>query len=390
MRARVLAGVRIVIAVTAPSSASFYAGQLAALRAAGAEVTFLAGPSDEVARQCAAEGAAYVPIAMERAPSPRRDLRALAQITAALRRLRPDLVNAGTPKAGLLGMLAAVAVRVPLRVHTLHGLRYEAAHGRQRQVLWLAQRASCAAATHVVCVSRSLRDRAVATHLLAPGQGVVIGDGTVNGVDPAQFCRDAATAAAGQALRTRLGIADDVPVVGYLGRLARDKGIGDLAAAWSARGGAPGRLLVAGEVDPTDPPDPADLARLGAAPDVHLLGHVADPVAFHAACDVLVLPTWREGFPTVPLEAAAMGNPVIATRATGCVDAVVDGVTGGLVPIGDRAALGAALARYLADPALRAQQGAAGRARVLERFTRARVHRLTVDFYRAIVHRGAT
>jgi len=178
----VLAGVRLVIAVTAPRSAAFYAGQLAALRAAGAEVAFLSSPSDEVAAQCAAEGATFIPVEMARAPSPVADLGALAAVTRALRRWRPDLVNAGTPKAGLLGMLAARALRVPVRVHTLHGLRYEAATGAGRAVLWAAQRASCAAATDVVCVGASLRARAVATHLLAPGEGQVIGDGTVNGV----------------------------------------------------------------------------------------------------------------------------------------------------------------------------------------------------------------
>ncbi len=373
-----LAGVRIVVAVTAPSSASFYAGQLAALVAAGAEVTFIASPSETVARQCADEGARFVPVEMERAPSPWRDARALAQLVATLRRLRPDLVNAGTPKAGLLGMLAAAAARVPVRIHTLHGLRYETSEGRLRRALFAAQRLSCAAATHVVCVGPSLRDRAVETGLIAPGRGIVIGDGSVNGVDVAALRCDPQV---GAALRARLGVATHVPVVGYLGRLARDKGIGDLARAWP-RVDVPGaRLLVAGELDPTDPPDARDLDALRTS----LIGHVDDTAAFLAAIDLLVLPTWREGFPTVPLEAAAAGRPVVATRATGCADAVVDGVTGTLVAVRDPDGLAAAIARYLADPALRTRHGEAGRARVVERFARDRVHQQVVALYGSLV-----
>ena len=358
-----LAGMRIAIAVTAPRSAAFYEGQLAALVRAGAEVFFVSSPSEEVARHCAAEGATHVPIAMERAPAPWRDVRALAEATRALARIRPDVVNAGTPKAGLVVTLAARAVGVPVRVHTLHGLRYEAAHGAARRILWLAQRASCAAATHVVCVSPSLRDRAIATGLIR--DGIVIGDGSVNGVDVARF---------------RPGRRDGSPVVvGYLGRLAADKGLAALAAAWR-RIGSGAHLVVAGDVDRTDPPPAAVLAELDSA----MVGPVDDPAAFLAGIDVLVLPSRREGFPSAPLEAAAAGLPVVATRATGCVDAVVDGVTGTLVPVDDPAALADAIAAYVREPDLRRRHGAAGRERAVAQFSRDHVHRLTIDFYRSI------
>jgi glycosyltransferase involved in cell wall biosynthesis len=370
---------RLLIAVTAPRSAGFYAGQLTALRAAGAEVWFLSSPSDEVARAVDAEGATFVPVEMARAPSPRRDARALVEITRALRRIRPDVVNAGTPKAGLLAMLAARALGVPRRVHTLHGLRYESATGPARRALWAAQRLSCAAATEVVCVGSGLRARAVETGLLRADEGTVIGDGTVNGIDVDRFRLDEAARAAGLALRARAGVATGAVVAGYLGRLARDKGVGDLARAWARVGGG-ARLLIGGGPDETDPLVAAERTALDASGAIQL-GHVDDPVAFLAAIDLLVLPTWREGFPTVPLEAAAMGRPVVATDATGCADAVVDGVTGTLVPVRDPSTLARALERYLADPALRRAHGDAGRSRVHDRFTRARVHAATVAFY---------
>lgn len=374
-----LDGVRLVIAVTAPRSATFYAGQLAALRDAGATVAFLSAPSADVADQCAAEGATFLPVAMERAPAPVADLRSLAAMTTALRRFRPDIVNAGTPKAGLLGMLAARALGIPRRVHTVHGLRYEAAHGPARHALWAAQRLSCAAATHIVCVGASLRERAVATRLFGPGAATVIGDGTVNGIDTTRFRHTPGIDTAVAALRRRAGLSPDDVVVGYLGRLARDKGIADLAAAWPLVRGA--RLLIGGTVDETDPL-PSDVLSDLRTSGI-LLGHV-DPVLFLAAIDVLVLPTLREGFPTVPLEAAAMGLPVVATRATGCADAVVDGVTGTLVPVGAPREVADAIATYVRDHALRERHGRAGLARVHERFRRERVHELTVAYYASL------
>jgi glycosyltransferase involved in cell wall biosynthesis len=286
-------------------------------------------------------------------------------------------------------MVAAAALRVPVRVHTLHGLRYESATGSLRRILWTAQRASCLAATRVVCVSPSLRERAVETGLLREGEGIVIGDGSANGVDAVRFSRTVEAARAGAALREQLGIAPDVPVVGYLGRLARDKGIGDLAAAWERCAGRGWQLLVAGEIDPTDPPPREALELFDRSPDVRRLGQLTDPRGFLAAIDVLSLPTWREGFPTVALEAAAMERPVVATRATGCVDAVVDGETGTLVPVSDPVELAAALERALLDPASRSRQGAAARKRVLDHYTTERMHRLTVELYQSLLGRSA-
>ncbi|MBZ0232788.1 MAG: glycosyltransferase family 4 protein [Deltaproteobacteria bacterium] len=383
-----LAGVRLAIAVTASRSADFYAGQLAALSHAGASVWFLSSPSSEVEAQCASEGAAFVPIAIERAPAPWSDVRALVAVDRALRRIRPELVVAGTPKMGLLAMVAAAAQRIPVRVHTLHGLRYETTRGAIRGALWTAQRVSCAAATHVVCVGPSLRARARASHLLGPTEGIVIGDGSVNGIDVGHYRADGPTLAAGQALRARLGIPPATTVVGYLGRLARDKGIGDLRRAWTSTRNADRRLLIGGTLDETDRPEVEDLVALEADPTVRLLGHVDDAATFLAALDVLVLPTWREGFPTVPLEAAAMGIPVVATHATGCADAVVDGVTGTLVPVHDAAALAVAIDQYVRDPGLRVRHGAEGAARVRAHFSRERVHRATIETYRTLVTRA--
>jgi lipopolysaccharide/colanic/teichoic acid biosynthesis glycosyltransferase len=171
-------------------------------------------------------------------------------------------------------------------------------------------------------------------------------------------------------VRALLGFDEDCEVIGFVGRLVPDKGIVELVRAWEAlRGEFPRlRLLLVGPFEDHDAL-PADVhALLHRDERVRLTGEVSDPALFYKAMDVCVLPTYREGFPIFPLEAAAMELPIVATRVAGCVDAVIDGWTGTLVPPRDAKALADALRAYLQSPELRQQHGQAARRRVLSDF----------------------
>jgi glycosyltransferase involved in cell wall biosynthesis len=339
----------------------------------GFQMSVLSSPGtllDEFATQ---EGIGAYAVEMPRRISPVHDLIAVWRIMRVIRQVRPHIVHAHTPKGGLLGMIAAWLARVPVRVYHMHGVPLSTATGYNRILLTWTERLSCGLAHKVLCVSPSLRDLAIELQLSTPEKMFVPALGTINGVDAESLFNPARVSDSRVAIRQRLGIPAQAVVIGFVGRLVRDKGVIELAEAWSlVREAVPeAHLLIIGEPEPRDPVPEAILSQLQADDRVHMVGFVADLAdmpPYYTAMDMLVLPTYREGFGNVLLEAAAMGLPVVATRVTGCVDAVVEGVTGTLVPVGDSDSLARAIRAYLDDPALRQQHGAAGRERVLRDF----------------------
>lgn len=377
---------RLVYLVTHSISARLLlAGQLAYMRAAGFDVTVIASPGPDLDVVARREGVDVIPLAMERAMRPAADARALAHVTATLRRLRPDVVNASTPKAGLLGMMAARALAVPVRIYLLRGLRLETETGWRRAVLGGTERLAAACARDVIAVSASLRDGFVGAGLAAAAKVRVLGAGSSNGVDVERFAVTAEVRAAAVDVRRRLGLAERAPVIGFLGRLARDKGIVELLDAFDlVRARRPDARLVLVSADLADEDTPAEVARrVPRTPGVIVVPRVDDVRPYLAAMDVLGFPSHREGFPNVVLEAAALAVPAVGYPVTGVRDAIVDGVTGRLVAAHDADALALALAGYLDDPARRAAHGGAARSRAVAEFARPTVWRRWADAYRA-------
>jgi glycosyltransferase involved in cell wall biosynthesis len=375
----------LVHVTTVPLSLAFLSGQVSYMRSRGFRVHVVSSPGPGLSAFGEREGASVEAIAMQRAITPLRDLVALYRLWRTLRRTRPDVVHAHTPKGGLLGMMAATLARVPVRIYHVRGLAFVTESGFRRRLLLLTEWISCALAHRVVAVSQSMRSIAVDEGLCPRDKIKVLLGGSGNGVDAASRFKPLSKEAR-LAVRTEHGIPEDALVVGFVGRITRDKGIVELAAAWKRlREELPQlHLLLVGwnELEP-------GLAALGAAlqgdPRVRSIGPQSDMPRLYAAMDVVALPTYREGFPNVALETAAMRLPIVATSVPGCVDAVRDGVTGTLVPARDADALAEALRRYLVDPSLRAAHGEAGRRRVLAEYRREAIWEAIAAEYRDLL-----
>ena len=365
------APIRLVLITTVPQSLFFFTGQVGYLQAHGFEVHAVAAPGKSLETFAVQEYVVAHAVEMTRQITPRHDLLALVRLWRLLHKLRPQIVQAGTPKGGLLGIISAWLAGVPVRVYQIHGLPMMTATGRKRIILRWSERIACALADQVLCVSHSIREVAIAERLCPADKITVLLGGSVNGIDTEKkFNPQQMPACLRDQIRAHWGIPSNALVVGYVGRIVRDKGITELAEAWKLlREEFPLlHLLVVGPLEPQDPVPSEVIALLETDPRVHLTGWMSDLPPLYAAMDIVALPTYREGFPVTPLEAAAMALPIVATRIPGCVDAVQDGVTGTLVPPCSAGALADALRAYLHDPALRQRHGSAARGRAQRDF----------------------
>jgi glycosyltransferase involved in cell wall biosynthesis len=292
------------------------------------------------------------------------------QLTAQLRSIQPDIVHLSTPKAALLGAIAATLAGVPIRVAFLRGSVTFTARGLARQVYRLTEWLTAALCHEVICVSRSLQDYLREEGILPPGRGRVIQYGMSNGINTTYFQPQPAGTASPFRGSNHQMLRSGRSVIGYVGRLTREKGIEDLAAAWRILREEHQQLLLllVGDWEEGDCVSHDIRQALQSDPRVFCTGFVQDPRPYYQIMSVFVFPSHREGFPNAPMEAAAMELPVVATRVIGCVDAVQDGVTGTLVAPGDPQALGTAVSNYLHDPELRRRHGRAGRKRVEGKF----------------------
>jgi glycosyltransferase involved in cell wall biosynthesis len=233
----------------------------------------------------------------------------------------------------------------------------------------------------VLCNSESLRAQALALAIAPASKLRLLGNGSSNGVDMEQYAPGPSD------VRARYGLPSDAYVIGFVGRLTRDKGLPELIEAFEAilRAEPETHLLLVGWFDVSE-----DLlgnhlrARITSHPRIHLTGFVHDTAPFYRAMDLLVLPTWREGFPNSVLEAAATGIPVITTHSTGSRDSVVPEVTGLLIPPGYPEAISEAVLKLLRDPERRLRMGKAARAWVLEHYVDEQVLGLTTAYYKSM------
>ena len=323
---------KLIVGITAPGSVGLLRGQMRYFNDQGYE-TYLMSPRNERSEEyCKNEGCTLLEIKIDREISFFNDFITLFQIIKILRKVHPDIVNFGTPKMGLLGSIAAKLVGIKCRIDTCRGLRYEHEKGIKRWVLkkfeWITGRC----AHYIICISPSVKEVAVREKLFIEDKCVVINKGSSNGIDSIKFNKKNVDENLKQELRLQLGLNNHF-IYGIVGRLIDHKGILELYNAFCRiyEKDNNSRLLVVGLFELSQIADVTLIDKMKNHDAIVMPGRTDNVPLYLSLMDVFVLPSWREGFGNVLVEAAAMGIPVISTKGTGCRDAVSDGFNGILV-----------------------------------------------------------
>lgn len=349
----------------------------------GMEVVAVASPGKEMADMEQREGIRTIGVEMERRMSPLKDLRSLWRLYRVFRRERPAMVHSITPKAGLLSMMAAWMARVPVRLHTFTGLVFPTATGLQRRILMMTDRLTCACATHIVPEGEGVKNDLINNGITRkPLQ--VLGHGNVRGIDLTHYDP---TLADVESEAKKIRQSDRLTFV-FVGRLVGDKGINELIEAFSRLHEERSfvRLLLVGRFEPTlDPLRPETEQTINNHPAIEAVGSQSDVRPWLAASDILVFPSYREGFPNVVIEAGAMGLPSIVTDINGSREIIREGENGTIIPSRNADALHDAMLRLTDSTDLRHQLASNARSLIASRYEQGYVRRSLIDYYRSIL-----
>lgn len=324
---------KLIVGITAPGSVILIAGQLRYFKDLGYQTYLMAPNHERVIDYCRNEGCIHLPVDLEREISLLKDLKALYQVIRHLRKVKPDVVNFGTPKVSLLGMIAAKLLGVKNRIYTCRGFRFEHETGMKKTILVGMEKITARFAHKIICISNSVRDLGLDNGIFSASQSLVIHKGSSNGIDLKRFNPNQINAADSADLKKQLGYTDTHFVFGFVGRLIDRKGIKELYEAFANlyRENDKLKLLIVGPVEESQISDLSLINNLQQHPGILLVGSQSNVPLYLSVMDVFCLPAWWEGFGNVSVQAAAMGLPVIATDVTGSKDAVSKDFNGLLI-----------------------------------------------------------
>ena len=314
-------------------------GQLRFMASNGFDVKGVSSEGEELKEVRENEGIVMEAINMSRKITPFQDLKSLWEMWNFLRKEKPQIVHTHTPKAGIIGMLAARLAGVPHRLHTVAGLPLMETTGIKRKILNFVEKLTYSSATRVYPNSKGLYDFILQNNFTQSNKLKIIANGSSNGINTTFFSPDQVSETEWVALREKLNIQPDDFVFVFVGRIVSDKGINELIKAFSELQAAENNepagiklLLVGGLENDLDPLNPETLAEINQNKDIISVGFQQDVRPFFAISDALAFPSYREGFPNVVMQAGAMGLPSIVSDINGCNEIIVEGENGLIIP----------------------------------------------------------
>lgn len=319
----------------------------------------------------------YVPLEVEitRSISPVKDIKAIIKIYQYIKRNNITKVVGHTPKGGMVAMIASFFAGISERIYFRHGIIYETSIGFKRILLKNIERLSGYLATKVVCVSQSVLDISIKDKLNETNKNLILGLGTCNGIDTEKkFNSKEISLDTVEVLRSKLNLNPKDKIVGYVGRLVKDKGIDDLITAWGIveTKYPDAKLLLVGPIEVRDSISDYSKNKIKENSSIIFTDFVDDTSAYFSLMDIFILPTYREGFPTVALEASSMNLPVIITKATGCTEAILENETGLFISNNPKD-IASKIIFYLDNAEVAARHGLRGRLFVQENFEQTKI-----------------
>ncbi len=362
-------------------------GQMGYMRGKGMQVTMISSPGPRLDEIVKKEGCPHIPVPMSRSITPLKDLGSLVRLIIIFRKLRPDIVHTHTPKAGLVGMLAARCCRVPIRLHTVAGLPLMEAKGTKRKLLLFTEKLTYICASRVYPNSHKMRAYIEDQKLCSPRKLKVIGAGSSNGIDTTYFSPTQALARAASQIRNDFHIPEDALVFIFIGRIVRDKGIQETVSAFvSLQKEHPHihLLLVGPFEDDLDPINEACRKEMNNHPSIHIAGYQGDVRPYLMAANVLVFPSYREGWPNVVMQAGCFHLPSIVSNINGCNEIIEDGRNGVIIPAKEVEPLKDAMHLLITDPVYRMKLGQASRERITEHYRKEAIWEALHQEYRLL------
>jgi len=327
------------ITTTIPATLGFFKGNLAYLNEVF-EVYAISSQKDELNELGRKEGIKTFFIPMRRPISLFYDIVSLFRFIKLFLVERPDIVHGNTPKASLLSMVSAKLSGVKVRIYMCHGLRYQGTTGIMRLLLMKMEKITCKCATEVICVSKGVRNILIEDGICAKNKAVVIHHGSASGIDLDYFKIDSSLQ--NTDVREKLGISLTDFVFIFVGRIVKDKGVNELISSFEklhSQINSVHLILVGSEEKGLNPISKKNRETIETHLNIHAVGRQIDIRPYLLSSDAFVLPSYREGFGMVLLEAGAMGLPCITTNISGCNEIVIQGENGEIIPPRDENAL---------------------------------------------------
>ena len=376
---------RVYRLVTSAGSLGFASGQLRYVAENGYDCFAVSGAPEESSREFTErEGIPTTLIPhLVRPISLGNDLRALSELIRLFRKEKPYIVHANTPKASLLGMVAAWICRVPHRIYTVTGLRFETSTGFMRWLLKTMERITCACATKVIPEGQGVKKTLYREHITSKPMAV-LHNGNINGIDLKHFDRTSEVVERANQIREEVGGSFTYL---FVGRLVRDKGITELVDAFERvhMEHPETRLLLVGTQEPELDPLPDRTQRLIADNDAIIEAGWQDDVRpWFVASDLFTFPSYREGFPNVVIQAGALGIPSVVTDINGSNEVIIEGKNGMIIPTRDTDALYRKMTEALEQRDRLAEMSAQCRPLIASRYRQEDVWQATLEMYNSL------